>query len=81
MPKDKKKARMLMRNTYCCDTTITVHNNCLSFRQVKCGESHMTYLARKTVKGLNTNIFHRFHFKNKTKNWNSNFFTIIYISL
>jgi hypothetical protein len=31
--------------------TQLIHNNCLSFRQLKCGESHMTYLARNTVKG------------------------------
>ncbi len=30
--------------------TQLLHNNCLSFRQLKCGESHMTYLARNTVK-------------------------------
>ncbi len=27
-----------------------IHNKCLSFRQLKCGESQMTYLARNTVK-------------------------------
>jgi hypothetical protein len=26
-----------------------LHNSFLSFRQLKCGESHMTYLARNTV--------------------------------
>ncbi len=31
--------------------TQLLHNNCLSFRQLKCGESHMTYLARNTVNG------------------------------
>ncbi len=30
--------------------TQLLHNNYLSFRQLKCGESHMTYLARNTVK-------------------------------
>jgi hypothetical protein len=29
--------------------TQLLHNNCLSFRLLKCGESHMTYLARNTV--------------------------------
>jgi hypothetical protein len=28
-----------------------LYNNCLSFRQLKYGESHMTYLARNRVKG------------------------------
>jgi hypothetical protein len=27
-----------------------LYNNCLSFRQLKYGESHMTYLARNRVK-------------------------------
>jgi hypothetical protein len=29
--------------------TQLLHNNCLSFRRLKCGESHMTNLARNTV--------------------------------
>jgi hypothetical protein len=37
MPEDKKIARMLI------EEYISWHNYYLSFRQLKCGESHMTY--------------------------------------
>ncbi len=47
MPEDKKKTRMLIEENIV--VTQLLHNNCLSFRQLKCGESHMTYLARNTV--------------------------------
>jgi hypothetical protein len=33
-----------------------LRNKCLSFRQLKCGESHMTYLARNTVNGQRTEV-------------------------
>ncbi len=35
-----------------------LYNNCLSFRQLKYGESHMTYLARSTV---NSEVKHTMH--------------------
>jgi hypothetical protein len=36
--------------------TQLLHNNCLSFRQLKCGESHMTYLARNPVKSISQRL-------------------------
>jgi hypothetical protein len=50
MPEDKKIARMLIGEYIHIVVTQLLHNNCLSFRQLKCGETHMTYLARNTVK-------------------------------
>ncbi len=61
MPEDKKIARMLIEEHIV--VTQPLHNNFLSSRQLKCGESHMTYLARNTVKKwlflpLQTSLLH-----------------------
>jgi hypothetical protein len=50
---DKNKARMLIEE-YIPGIVVTkcLYHKCLSFRQFKCDESHMTYLARNTVKGI-----------------------------
>jgi hypothetical protein len=50
MPEDKKIARMLIEEYIHIVVTQLLHNNRLSFRQLKCGESHRTYLARNIVK-------------------------------
>ncbi len=52
MPDDKKIARMLIEEYRV--VTQLLHNNCLSFRQLKCGESHMTYLASNTGNKCNS---------------------------
>ncbi len=49
MPEDKKIDRMLIEEYIHIVVTQLLHNNCLSFRQLKCGVSHMTYLARNRV--------------------------------
>jgi hypothetical protein len=51
MPEDKKIARMLYLGIHIVITQL-LHNNFLSFKQLKCGDSHMTYLARNTVKSI-----------------------------
>jgi hypothetical protein len=50
MPEEKKTARML-NEKYIHIVVTQLHNNCLICRQINCGESHMTYLARNTVNG------------------------------
>ncbi len=57
MPEDQKIARTLIEEYLHIFVTKLLHNNCLSFRQLKCGESDMTYLARNTVNPLPYDIF------------------------
>ncbi len=48
MPEDKRIAKMLFEEYISWENFL--HNNCLSLGLWKWGESHMTYLARNTVK-------------------------------
>jgi hypothetical protein len=57
MPIDKKIARMLIEEYTCIVVTQLLHNNYLSFRQLKCGESHMTYLPGIQLTVINSAEF------------------------
>jgi hypothetical protein len=52
MSEDKKIAKMLIDEYIYSSWENFLHDNCLCFGLWKCGESHMTYLARNTINSL-----------------------------